>query len=78
MEQALVQKIVCTGKVAYLAYILNRTKNSKNYTVVGLLTHLQENYGQLMPHELLEWEDVYKKTIYNLREPIAAVFLTVK
>ena len=36
--------------------------------------HLQDNYGQLMPHELLESEDIVKKMIYNLRNPITTVF----
>ena len=57
VEQALTQQIVSTVKEAYLADIGNRTMNSTNNTVAGVLMHLQENYGQLMPHELLEWED---------------------
>ena len=31
-----------------------------------------------MPHELLEWEDIIKKTIYNPLGPIADVFYAVK
>ena len=31
-----------------------------------------------MPHELLEWEDIIKKTIYNPLGPIAAVFYAVE
>ena len=48
-----------------------------NDTVAGILTHLQENYGQLMPHELLEQEDIVKKTNYNPRDPIATIFSAV-
>ena len=39
-----------------------------------MLTHLQNNYGQLMPHELLEREYIVKKRIYNPRYPMATVF----
>ena len=78
VEQALVQQISITVKEAYLADIRNRTTNSINNTVVGVLTHLQENYGQLMPHELLEKEDIVKKKNYNPRDPIAAVFSAVE
>ena len=49
VEQAHVQKIVGTVEKKYLADIRNRTTNSINDTVAGILTHLQDNYGQLMP-----------------------------
>ena len=52
-EQALVQKIVSTVKEGYLAVIRNRTTNFINNTIAGVLSHLQDNYGQLMPHDLL-------------------------
>ena len=58
--------------------IRNKTTNSINYTVVGLLMHLQENYVQLMSHKLLERENIVKETIYNLRNPIATVLSAVK
>ena len=54
LEKALVQKIVGTVEEAYLTDIFNSTTNSINDTVMGVLTHLQDNYGQLMPHEILE------------------------
>ena len=78
MEQALVQQIVGTVEEAYLADIRNRTTNSINDTMVELLTHSQDNYGQLMPHELLEQEDIVRKMIYNSRELIATMFSSVK
>ena len=78
VEQALVQQIVGMVEEAYLAGIRNRTMNSINDTVTGVLTHLQDNYGHLMPHELLEREDIVKKTIYNPRNPIATMFSSVK
>ena len=53
VEQDLVKQIFGTVEEAYLADIRNRTTNSINNTVAGVLTHLQEKYGQLMPHELL-------------------------
>ena len=56
----------------------NRTTNSINDTVEGLLTKLQENYGQLMPHKLLEREDIAKKTNYNPHDPITTVFYEVE
>ena len=52
--------------------------NFINDTVAGVLTYLQDNYGQLMPHKLLEREDIVKKTIYNPHEPIATVLSAVK
>ena len=41
-------------------------------------THLQENDGQLIPYERLEREDIVKKMIYNLRNPLATVLSAVK
>ena len=61
MEQSLLQNIFGTAEEAYLADIRNRSTKSINDTVAGVLTHLQENYGQLMPHELLERENIVKK-----------------
>ena len=62
----------------YLADIRNRFKKSTNNTVVGMLTHLQDNYGQLMLHEIVEQEDIVNKTIYNPRDPITTVFSAVE
>ena len=53
LEQALVQQNFGTVEEAYLADIRNKTMNSINITVAGVLTYLQDNYGQLMTHELL-------------------------
>ena len=58
--------------------ICNRTRNSINNTVAGVLTHLKDNYVQLMPNELLEWDDIAKKTIYNPHDTIADVFSAVE
>ena len=63
VEQALVQQIVGTANEAYLKDTYNRTTESINNTVARVLTNLQYNYGQLMPHKLLEPEDIAKKTI---------------
>ena len=77
VEQALVQRIVATVKKAYLPDIHNCTNNYINDTVVDVLTHLQDNCGQLIPHELLKRKDVVKKEIYNPRELMATVLLAV-
>ena len=55
VEQALVPQIIGTFEEEYLANIYSRTTNSINDNVAGILMHLQESYGQLMPYELLEW-----------------------
>ena len=78
VEQDLIQKIVGTYKEVYSGDIRNSNTNYINDTVAGVLTHLQENYGQLMPHDLLEREDIVKKSIYNPCDLIAAVLSTVK
>ena len=65
-------------ETAYLADIRNRTTNFINNTGAGVLTHLQENYIQLMPHDLLKWEEIIKKYIYNPHNPIAAMFSAVE
>ena len=67
-----------TVEADYLADIRNRTTNSTKDTVAGVLTHLQEKYGQVMLHNLLEQEYIVKKTIYSPCDPIAAVFYTVE
>ena len=77
VEQALTQQIVCTVKKVYLADIRNRTTNSINDIMLGVLTHLQENYGQLMPQNLLERKDIVKMTNYNPHKPILTMFCAV-
>ena len=72
------QQIIGMVEEEYQADIRNMTMNSVNDTVADVLTHLQENYSQLMPHELLEQEDIINKTNYNPRNPIANVFFPVK
>ena len=52
-EQALVQQIIATAEEAYLTDSHNRTTNSINDNVADLITHLKENYGQLMHQKLL-------------------------
>ena len=78
VEQALIQQIVGTVEEAYLVDIRNRTTDLINDTVAGILTHLQQNYGQLILHELLEQEDIVKNTNYNPHDPITTVFSSVK
>ena len=63
--QALVQKIVATVKEAYLTDICNCITNYINNTAADVLTRLQDKYGKLIPHELLERKDIVKNTIYN-------------
>ena len=43
-----------------------------------MLTHLQENYSQLMPHKLLEYKDIVKETTYNPQYLIVTVFSAVE
>ena len=54
VKKSPVQQIVATFEESYLVDIRNRTGNSINYTVADVITHLQEKYGQLMPHKLLK------------------------
>ena len=77
-EQALVQQIFGMVEEAYLADNCNRTTDLINDTVAGVLTLLQENYGQLMPHKIMEREDIVRKTNYNPRNPIVTLFSAVK
>ena len=58
--------------------ILDRTTYLINYIVADVLTHLQDNYGQLLSQELLERTEIFKKTSYHPHEPIASVFSTFK
>ena len=62
--QALV-KNKSTVEEAYLVDIRNRTNKPINNTMLDVLTCLQDNYVQLMPHNILERKDIVKKTIYN-------------
>ena len=77
VKQALIQKTVATINATYLEDVRDRMTNSINLSVSALLWHLQETYGTLMPHEFQEKEDEAKRTIYNLRNPIASVFSVV-
>ena len=78
VEQALVKNIFAVVEEAYLADICNHMTNSINNTVADMLTHLQDNYGQLPSHKLLNCEDIVKNMIYNPRDPIVTVFFTVE
>ena len=63
---------------AYLVDIRDRTKKSIKIPVSDLLTHLQDTYEQLIPHELLEREDAAKRTYYYPHDPIVDVYNTVE
>ena len=65
VEQSFVQQIVATIEETYLADIRNLATNSTNDNVADVLACLQENYNQLMSHELLERKDIFKKTTYH-------------
>ena len=52
-----------TVEEAYLVDILNLITNSINDTISDILTHLRDNYGQLILHKLLERKDIIKKKI---------------
>ena len=78
VNQALVQKIIASVKEAYIADICNCMTKSTNNTVAYVLTHIQENYRQLIPHKLLKREDVVKNTMYRPRDPIATIFSAVE
>ena len=74
VEQALVKQIVATVEEEYLADIYNSTTKPINATMADVLTHLQENYDQLIPQKILKDEEIFKKTTYHPRDPIATVF----
>ena len=78
VKQSLVQHIVSKFEEAYLTNIRNRTTNLINDTVSDLLPYLQDNYRQLMPHELLKCKVIVKKMSYHLRELITTVFSAVE
>ena len=50
VKQALIQNTLSTVEEDYLENIRNRTMNSINDTMGNLLTHMQENYRQLIRH----------------------------
>ena len=72
------QQIVDMVKETYLADICNHTMKAINDTLADMITHLQENYGQLMPCKLLERKDIVKKMTYHPQEPITSIFSAVK
>ena len=43
-----------------------------------MLTNLQENCSKLMPHNLMEGEDIVKNTTYHPQDLITTVFSTVE
>ena len=69
------QQIVATVKEAYLADIHNHTTDSINNTMADIITHLQEKYGQLMPHEFFERKGIVKKMTYILDTQSQPYFL---
>ena len=58
VTSSLIQKIINSLEEAYLLDIRNRISNSITVKIAELLTHLWENYGQLIPRELLEREEM--------------------
>ena len=77
-DQYLIQQIITTLDETYLSDIHNKTTNSINDSLDNVLTHLQCNYVQLMPHELLENKDKLKKNICHLFKPTVSVISVVK
>ena len=77
LEQSLVQKLSARSRQLNWR-IFETGRHSINDTVVGVLMHMQEKYSQLMLQDLLERDDIVKKTIYNLRNPITTVFSAVE
>ena len=53
-EQVLAQQMFSWVQEVYLADNHNHPTNSINNTITNVLTRLQENYGQLMPHDILK------------------------
>ena len=78
VEQSFIQNIITTVEDTYLAYIQHLTTNLINNTMADVLTHLKDHYGQLIPNELLEREDMVKNTIYYPRKIITSVFPLLK
>ena len=72
------RKIVTTVEGAYISDISNRMTNSINNTVAYMLTCLQENYVQLIPHELLERKEIIKKTTYHPHNRLRPHFMPSK
>ena len=56
----------------------NSTTNFINNTVVGMLTRLQDKYGKLMPHKILERKDIVKNTTCNPQYPLTTIFSAVE
>ena len=69
-KQALIQHIIDTVGEEYLVDIPNYMTNPINNTVVDILNHLQENYNQVIPHELLERKDIVKNKMYHSQDLI--------
>ena len=78
VEQNLVQKIVATVKEDYLTDTCNRTTNWIKYTMAYVITHLLENYDQLMPHKFLDRKDIVKRTTYHPWDLISTVLSDFK
>ena len=77
-EQSLVQQIVATVKEAYLVDIRNRIIISINNTMTDVLNHLQDNYGQLILHELPYHKEIVNKMIYSFQDPIVTLLYALK
>ena len=77
-EKSLLQQIVVTVQETYIAHICNRMANYINNIVADVINHLQETFGQLMPHKLFERKEIVKKTTYHPQDRIAIVFSAVK
>ena len=54
VKQALFQQIITTVEETYIGDIRNRTTNSIYDAMEDVITHIQDNYFQPMPHELLK------------------------
>ena len=76
--QDLIQHIIASVEEDYLADIRNCTMDSINDTVTNILTHLQDNCSQLMPHRPLERKDIVKEKTYHPRELSTTVLSAVE
>ena len=77
-KQALIQHIIDTVGEEYLVDIPNYMTNPINNTVDDILNNLQDNYNQVIPHELHERKDIIKNTMYHSQDLIRAFFSAFK
>ena len=78
VKKALTKQIVAATENKYLQVIENSITESIIKTVLEIIQHLLNNYGQVLQTKLKKHDQSVKSTVYTLTEPPGIVFMQME